>query len=1196
MEKIEERKIVPIAAMISAGKSKLLNVILNINFLESKSGIGTKFVNILRYNPNITQPCFYHLKLRKEKEKYVFYKDNEYEMIQGENKIIEENISINKELSEKEIIDYDNIFYITEINSTGFIQDPNYLLSHDLCDIPGLSEYQKQENNEEPKEKEIKEQEEEAKLEELLKKGKEFGMIYKPKNKEKEYSLKNKNREEDDIYYDMDIEGESTYITEIYKRIKDYIDGAIIVLSIENYAFSQNKEIIAKLHKVIQKQIKNFLIVLNKVDLSTNPKLDIESCKGFLFNAFPKCKTFNLNINTFIPLSAIQVQNELLMEKSFTHLMYYYFYEYKRKITNEKVVSNDISYKNNFVEYLREILKKINISTQDIDNAMDELNNKEDVGKIYEQIKLVINHLNKISKGELELGIEEKDIVIGDENDDEDNDFLNELKTNKNNTSTKNLDNIEPISIIKMIYHLHKKKELVPQKSKETNQFLDYFRIKEEKKDDSIKIDVEKTLSNVELNNQIIDSLKIFYDEFKASDSNIEQIKSLSNEVEKLIDYLKIYDVIFIPVFGASNSGKSTIINGIIGYDLLPCDLRECTKRGILIRYSDQTPVIKKADFLEEEFSNKKYYYFQADNIIGEGYYQIQQTLRGLNYKFNDKEEDSFYYIKTRIKLFDDLGLDKSLKEMIYLIDFPGYGTGNFFENGICNKVISICNSFIFVSRNSVIKSKETKVALDSFFEAKENVKKFSSQLIRASLFVFNIDIEQTSNEEDIEKAKGDIQELIKGVDKKDINLSFYNAKFYLNYCYVYNYFYNFETSIRKEYNDFVYMNTGYLFSADMQAVNNKFPQHLLDKLIEKIGKFSVNIKKAQKFDSQIDLCVNNFLKEIGEDNNPSKNNIIKVASFCKENITKYDLFAESKIENFKDVLKAQINYVNEKKQNELRESINKIVSTLDLFFTRNFDEKKGLKEIEEFKGKMNDFKKQMESLITNNVAKNKEIIEKWKGGILASLHDRKQNLSQSLDKKNHATLLTEINKEVEKSTKDLTQFYLSFLEENDNKCKNIFKNILEVINNFQEKKIEFLNKYSYKEYLSNVFGNGTKDLDSEIINEIKEKCESLNNIFDKKGFKEWLISFFSSKYYLQNIIDMLVDTISAKIQNFIDMIDEESNKYLTSIIEIINNYVNSATLTFNDNQKIKWKKICERYKEVKIKIQELEKNNLNNP
>ena len=79
----------------------------------------------------------------------------------------------------------------------------------------------------------------------------------------------------------------------IYKRIKDHIDGAIIVLSVENYYFRQNTEIIAKLHKIIEKKIKNFLIILNKIDLSTNPKFDIESCKGNLFNEFPKCKTFN---------------------------------------------------------------------------------------------------------------------------------------------------------------------------------------------------------------------------------------------------------------------------------------------------------------------------------------------------------------------------------------------------------------------------------------------------------------------------------------------------------------------------------------------------------------------------------------------------------------------------------------------------------------------------------------------------------------------------------------------------------------------------------------------------------------------------------------------------------------------------------------------------------------------------------------
>ena len=122
LEKIEMRNIVPIAAMISAGKSKLLNVILNVNFLESKSGIGTKFVNILRYNPKIEQPLFYHLKLKAEKGKYIFYKDNEYKIIQGEKNIIEENIAINKELADKKKINYDDIFYITEINSIGFLK------------------------------------------------------------------------------------------------------------------------------------------------------------------------------------------------------------------------------------------------------------------------------------------------------------------------------------------------------------------------------------------------------------------------------------------------------------------------------------------------------------------------------------------------------------------------------------------------------------------------------------------------------------------------------------------------------------------------------------------------------------------------------------------------------------------------------------------------------------------------------------------------------------------------------------------------------------------------------------------------------------------------------------------------------------------------------------------------------------------
>ena len=98
LTKIEKRKIVPIAAMISAGKTKLLNVLFNIDFLHCGAGIATQFVNILRYNPKINSPRFYHLKLIQKDDDYLFFIDPKYEIKIGEKVIAEENKRINKEL------------------------------------------------------------------------------------------------------------------------------------------------------------------------------------------------------------------------------------------------------------------------------------------------------------------------------------------------------------------------------------------------------------------------------------------------------------------------------------------------------------------------------------------------------------------------------------------------------------------------------------------------------------------------------------------------------------------------------------------------------------------------------------------------------------------------------------------------------------------------------------------------------------------------------------------------------------------------------------------------------------------------------------------------------------------------------------------------------------------------------------------
>ena len=79
--------------------------------------------------------------------------------------------------------------------------------------------------------------------------------------------------------------------------------------------------------------------------------------------------------------------------------------------------------------------------------------------------------------------------------------------------------------------------------------------------------------------------MKSFFENLinKLSQSKIDviNITHLINNITKTINFLNIYDSIYIPFLGASNAGKTTIINGIIGRDILPTDLSECTKRGI---------------------------------------------------------------------------------------------------------------------------------------------------------------------------------------------------------------------------------------------------------------------------------------------------------------------------------------------------------------------------------------------------------------------------------------------------------------------------------------------------------------------------------------------------------------------------------------------------------------------------------------
>ena len=65
---IEKRDGIIVIGMISSGKSTFLNSLLGITYLKANDNIITKIVTAIRYNPDLTEPKFYHLKIIEKKK------------------------------------------------------------------------------------------------------------------------------------------------------------------------------------------------------------------------------------------------------------------------------------------------------------------------------------------------------------------------------------------------------------------------------------------------------------------------------------------------------------------------------------------------------------------------------------------------------------------------------------------------------------------------------------------------------------------------------------------------------------------------------------------------------------------------------------------------------------------------------------------------------------------------------------------------------------------------------------------------------------------------------------------------------------------------------------------------------------------------------------------------------------------------
>ena len=128
---IEKRDGIIVIGMISSGKSTFLNSLLGITYLEANDNITTKMVTAIRYNPDLTEPKFYHLKIIEKKNEYSFERDGD-EFIGKEN-IIKAISDMNKKEASNQP-KYENLFYMLETNILT-IENKDFLLHHDFYRI-----------------------------------------------------------------------------------------------------------------------------------------------------------------------------------------------------------------------------------------------------------------------------------------------------------------------------------------------------------------------------------------------------------------------------------------------------------------------------------------------------------------------------------------------------------------------------------------------------------------------------------------------------------------------------------------------------------------------------------------------------------------------------------------------------------------------------------------------------------------------------------------------------------------------------------------------------------------------------------------------------------------------------------------------------------------------------------------------------
>ena len=545
----------------------------------------------------------------------------------------------------------------------------------------------------------------------LQKEGNEIKESNSIKNKIKELNQKYENTSvnRDELFYMLETPIKNIYNSDLLNNCifmdipgldeikKNYIDEIFSIITLKNILFQiiifdaksfssdDKSNIISDLDKKNCLQKKGNLYILNKIDNFSNvtPKEETSIIESFISDFYQnfdrnsnKGVFLNFYENYFVPMNSILYNAETKYEKDYCSWLIVKLFNYL-----ESNGGNESSFFEHLQNLLNDILKENNIKEDDIEKESDSITEDE--------INNIINSVNILQ--EILMQTKKKDS------------FVFGIKIEK--SRTKNL--------MKKLYIVHKKKMFGNFFHSEFYEELQEI-IKNIKacKESNLPSPPPVTIHNEkEKNYKMDDILKEMKDFLKEKlENQFEELNSNLRSIEENIFGRKIR----ISFIGPMNVGKSTVLNCIIGEEILPTDSKECTYRGIIIKhepnfndfyvYKVKSKVINEHGGLLEftTFIEEPEYYCKG----------IKNIKSFLTTKNNDKnienDSEAFIVIKGNLKIFEYIKLDQELINKIEFVDLPGYNRekNEFNEKQYYHKILKFSNSCIYINEAGNIKNK----------------------------------------------------------------------------------------------------------------------------------------------------------------------------------------------------------------------------------------------------------------------------------------------------------------------------------------------------------------------------------------------------------------------------------------------------------------------------------------------------------